>query len=302
MAPFRACFLALALLISACGQPESPAAESPAAEAPAADAPPGTDIHLFELTDQGPSHLRHVTDRAGYDNQPHFTPDGQQILFTSDRTGNMDTFAFSVESGEVTQITSTEEGEYSPTVVSGDAERFSAIRMDLDGVQELWHYPLSEGANAAPVAEIDRVGYHTWVDSDRVLFFRLGRPATLQLVTAGAADTTIIVSGVGRSLHRHPTQRASAYLVNLEDDYREIRLYDWDSGESTSVAVPLEGGQDFALEPDGSVVMAIDGILYRYTPGQMVDWEEIGDLGLKDTSRLAVSQDGSLLAVVAGRE
>ncbi|NNE69074.1 MAG: hypothetical protein HKN29_01790, partial [Rhodothermales bacterium] len=223
------------------------------------------------------------------------------ILFTSDRTGNMDTFSYAIDGGETTQVTKTAEGEYSHTVTGGDPNRFSAIRMDLDGVQELWHYPLGDGAEPMPGADIDRVGYHTWVDADRVLFFRLGRPATLQLVEAGTADTTIIASNVGRSLHQVPGRRASAYLVNVEEGYREIRVFDWDSGESGSIAVPLEGGQDFALGPDGSVLMAIDGTLYRYTPGEMVDWEEVGDLGLAGTTRLAVSPDGRLLAVVADR-
>ncbi len=278
-------------LLAACG------AETNEPET-AAEAPPGTDIHLYDLTSDGASHVTHITDRQGYDNQPHFTPDGSTVLFTSDRTGNMDTFAYNVKDGSIRQVTTTEEGEYSPTVTPRSTT-FSVIRMDLNQVQELWQYPLSGSGAASKVAMIDRVGYHTWVGSDRVLFFRLGRPATLQLVTVGTADTTIVAENVGRSLNRVPGKRASAYLINLSDESRELRTYDWDTGGSEAFAVPIEGGQDFAVAPDGSVLMAVDGVLYRYAPG--LDWEQVAELGLAGTTRLSVSPDGTLLAVVADR-
>jgi hypothetical protein len=292
---YRLLIVLLVVTLAACGgQVADPEAAN--------EAPPGTDIHLYDLSDGGASHVTHITDRQGYDNQPFFTPDGSTVLFTSDRTGNMDTFAYSVLDGSTRQVTTTEEGEYSPTVTPNSPPSFSAIRMDLNQVQELWQYPLHGSGAASQVAMIDRVGYHTWVGSDRVLFFRLGRPATLQLVTVGTADTTIVAENVGRSLHRVPGRRASAYMISLTDDSRELRMYDWDSGESEAFAVPIEGGQDFALAPDGSVLMAVDGVLYRFAPGQMADWEQVAELGLAGTTRLSVSPDGTLLVVVAVQE
>jgi WD40-like Beta Propeller Repeat len=289
--------LLLALVLSAC----SGESEAPGTADAAPDAPPGTDIHLFRLAGGTAEPEARITDLAGYDNQPYFTADGAQVLFTSDRTGNMDTFSYSLSDGTVTQVTHTAEGEYSPTTVPALPGWFSAIRMDMDGVQELWRYPLASEETPVPVAAINRVGYHTWVGNDKILFFRLGRPSTLQIVIEGTADTTVVAERVGRSLHKIPGERASSYLVTVSDDHREIRRYDWDSGESSAIAVPLEGGQDYAWTAGGALVMAIEGILYSYTPGADVDWLEIADLGLDETSRLAVSPDGTLLAVVAGR-
>ena len=79
--------------------------------------------------------------------------------------------------------------------------------------------------------------------------------------------------------------------MTVDDDYREIRRYDWDSAESEALAVPLEGGQDYAWTPDGMILMAIDGELYGYRPGVSVDWDLIADLELNGTTRLAVSGD-----------
>jgi Tol biopolymer transport system component len=273
------------------GEPPTPA--QPAS-------PPQTDIHLFALSAEGVAPVARVTDRDGYDNQPLFTPDGERLLFTSDREGQMDTFAYSPISGALERITRTMEGEYSPTVLPDDEAWFSTIRMDTAGVQELWQYPLADGTPAR-IADIDRVGYHTWIGSDRILFFRLGRPSTLQLVTKGTADTTIVATNVGRSLHRIPGEFASSYTQSSPNDYVEILRYDWETGESASLAAAIDGHQDYAWTPDGEILMAVEGVLYGYTPGESVEWREIADLGLTGTSRIAVSPDGQLLAVVAER-
>src|SRR4051812_38049645 len=53
--------------------------------------PPGTDIFLAPLSVSGAKTTVgtpvNITARAGYDNQPSFTPDGRSILFTSIRAG-----------------------------------------------------------------------------------------------------------------------------------------------------------------------------------------------------------------------
>ncbi|MBO6576251.1 MAG: PD40 domain-containing protein [Rhodothermales bacterium] len=288
--------LPLLLLLAACSTPE-PETEPAATTA----APTGSDIHLFSLSGDGAQPIARITDRDGYDNQPSFTSDGGMVLFTSDRTGNMDSWAYDVSDGSLTQLTDTPPGEYSPTVLPDEPSWFSVVRLDSTGLQTLWRHALSGDGEPALVADIDRIGYFTWVGNDRVLFFRLGSPATLQLVTEGTGDTTVVATRVGRSLHRVPGQQASSYIQVQEDDSREILRWDWNTGENSAIAVPLEGGQDYAWTPDGALVMAVEGELYRYKPGESVDWSLVADLDLDGTSRLAVSPDGTLLAVVANR-
>ena len=63
----------------------------------AAQAAPGTDIWLMPLHQQGGARpgvgpAVNLTVRAGYDNQPFFSPDGKSVYYTSQRDGQTDIF------------------------------------------------------------------------------------------------------------------------------------------------------------------------------------------------------------------
>ncbi|MFQ5767561.1 MAG: M20/M25/M40 family metallo-hydrolase, partial [Acidobacteriota bacterium] len=65
----------------------------------------------------------------------------------------------------------------------------------------------------------------------------------------------------------------------------------------------LEGREDYAWAPDGSVWMGDDSRLYRWRPGEP-DWRQVADLdadGIFGITRLAFSPDGRKLALVSRR-
>jgi hypothetical protein len=72
------------------------------------------------------------------------------------------------------------------------------------------------------------------------------------------------------------------------------------SGNSDLIANGIEGGEFHAWTPDGVLLQAHGSRLYAWIEGGVHEWVEIGDLaGVADNlSRLAVSPDGSLVAVV----
>ena len=72
------------------------------------------------------------------------------------------------------------------------------------------------------------------------------------------------------------------------------------SGISDLIANGIEGGEFHAWIPDGVLLQAHGSRLYAWIDGNTQEWVEIGDLaGVADNlSRLAVSPDGSVLAVV----
>ena len=87
-----------------------------------------SDIHLLPIAREDGQVVvtgepRAVTDRAGYDNQPYFTPDGR-LLYTSIRDGQADAYRYDPGTGRTTRVTTTPESEYSPTPIPG-ADRFS---------------------------------------------------------------------------------------------------------------------------------------------------------------------------------
>ena len=73
-------------------------------------APPRTEVYLASFT-SGPAGtvsgpLINVSQSPGYDNQPSYTPDGQAILFTSDRVDRQtDIFRYNLASKSLTRLT-----------------------------------------------------------------------------------------------------------------------------------------------------------------------------------------------------
>ena len=63
----------------------------------------------------------------------------------------------------------------------------------------------------------------------------------------------------------------------------------------------LPEAEDMCWLPDGTILMGKDDILYTFKKGKDVDWNEVASLeefGIKNITRLAISPDGTKLAVV----
>src|SRR5687768_7555969 len=83
-------------------KPTPVASAAPAPVASPTPPPPSTDIHLLPVSLRA-GHLVagtpvRVTDRAGYDNQPAFAPDGRSLYFTRIEAGNADIQRYDLKS------------------------------------------------------------------------------------------------------------------------------------------------------------------------------------------------------------
>src|SRR5688572_4596824 len=97
-------------------QPQTQTQSQPAA-------PPSTDIFLFPFENGKiiASGMRNITQRKGYDNQPHFLPDSKNLFFTSiGEDEQADIFLYDIRSATAKKITNTPESEYSPTLTPED--------------------------------------------------------------------------------------------------------------------------------------------------------------------------------------
>lgn len=287
---------ALLLMLLGCTAPE------PEGDA-ATDAAPGTDIWLFELQEEGGASLiTRITDSNGYDNQPMFSPDGRTLLFSSNRAGYVQTFAYDVATGATTQVTDTPSDKYSPTFIPGsDGAAFSVVITDTlaspSVMQGLWRFSLNDSGEPAPVAEVDWVAYFTWAGPDNVLFWRLGETPSLQLLNVADSSTEIIEEGMVLSLNPIPGQQASSYILSVDDVPAVIKRFDWATKATSDLAPGLPGSLYFNWTPDGMLLMIADGVLHGFTPGVDSDWRVLAEFGLSGDSRIAVSPDGRLMAV-----
>jgi Tol biopolymer transport system component len=81
------------------------------------------------------------------DRQPVYTPDGRWVVFSSDRTGNLDLWAVAVETGELRQLTDDPAQDWDPTV-GRDGRLFWSS--DRSGKYEIWAAE-SDGSGARQV-------------------------------------------------------------------------------------------------------------------------------------------------------
>jgi hypothetical protein len=247
-----------------------------------------------------------ITDRAGYDNQPSFLPDGHSLLYTSLREGEQtDIYRYDFKTRRTTRLTSTPEGEYSPTLMPG-GKFFSVIRVERDKTQRLWKFPLAGGEPSLVLPNIKPVGYHLWLDARTLALFILGadgKPNTLQLAPTDNSFLDTIHVNIGRALHIIPGRAAFSFVHKISPDEWLIKAFDLKTKRSTILVKTLPGSEDLAWTPDGTILMAQDSKLFQYNPAApAAEWQQIADFssaGLKKITRLALSPKGNRLALVA---
>lgn len=277
------------------------------AVAAAQTSPPATDIYLVGIAaDQDgiriTSQPRNVTNRAAYDNQPFFLPDGQSFLYTCrQEDGQMDTCRYDLASQSSEKVTQTPEGEYSPTPMP-DGKSFSVIRVESDGTQRLWKFTMGGTEPRLVLRDVKPVGYQAWGDASTVAMFILGEPPTLQVADIETNKVEKLEENIGRSLHKIPGQRAVSFVHKTTEKEWWIKRLDLTSRKASPIVKTLPGSEDYAWTPDGTLIMGKEGKLYSYRPERDQDWQEVKELtGVEGITRITVSPKGDALALVGIR-
>ncbi len=311
-----------------------PTATAPVAVPPDAP-PPDTEIFLAMLwTSNGQLHVGapiNITNSPGYDNQPSFTPDGREILFTSGRVipkapppappgltlrdGQTDIYRYDIAGRRISRVTQTPESEYSPTVMP-DGKGISVVRVEADGTQRLWSVvPSGPKIELALVlTDVKPVGYHAWIDDRTVALYVLGergQPGTLRVADITTGVSELAATGIGRSLQRMPSgaisfvQRETAADGAAQTGTIKELAYARPPGRTSAsdLVRPAANAVDpfLAWTPDGTLLMAADSRLYRWRSGEK-NWTVVANLGafgLRNVTRLAVSPKGDRIAIVA---
>jgi Tol biopolymer transport system component len=283
----------LTLSVAACAEPPAPPAASPS-----------TDIFVGQLSSVNGqltvTDVRNATDRDGYDNQPHFTPDGAGLLYTSQRDGQTDIYRLDVSTMESQPVTSTEENEYSATMMPG-GQSFSVIRGDE---QFLWSFTMAGEPIGKVFEHIIPVGYHAWSGPNAVAMFILpvdSQGITLHLADPETQDDRIITNNIGRSFNLIPGRTGISFVDKSSESWTISEL-DPSTGGTTVLAETLNGAEDHAWTPDGAIVMGSESTLHAWTSEG--GWQTVADLnesGVTEISRLAINSTGTTIAIVATR-
>ena len=281
-------------------------AQTPTPTPSPAATPPTSDIYLTFLTrDFKLGAPAKFTTHVGYNNQPSFLSDDHSILYTSIRNGQADIYQYDPAFGGTTQITNTPESEYSPTLMP-DGKNISVVRVEADGTQRLWKFPLTGGGAPSLILEnIKPVGYHWWLDKNTLALFILGgtgKPATLQIADVRTGKAEVVSENPGRILRLVPHQNKLSFVHKVSDQEWLIKTFDLKTKQTSTLIKTLPGSEDYAWTPNGALLTAKDAKIFKWNPLSDKDWVEIGDFskaGLKTLTRIAVSPKGDRIAFVA---
>lgn len=266
---------------------------------------PSSEVYLVPLTGSGPTLAagapRNITSRPGYDNQPAFSRDGRSVFYTSTRDDDQaDIYRFDIAAGISTRVTRTApESEYSASPTA-DGRAITVIRVERDSTQRLWHVPLGSGGERVLFPDTKPVGYFAQPNDSTWVLFVLGSPVTLQIGHHGRGPTEVIGRNIGRSLHRIPGTRLASVVQKGSQPWQVMTL-DPDTRALTPLVALPAGSEDVAWSDGNTLLVGRGSKLLRWTRGSG-DWTEMADYtsaGLRNITRLAVSPDGTLLALVA---
>ncbi|MFN0174486.1 MAG: hypothetical protein ACKVU0_07570 [Saprospiraceae bacterium] len=278
-----------------------------------AQSPGKTDILLFSLTTTAdsswrPEAVRFLTafNRGGYNNQPNFFGNNELWLtaqFPTDTT-QTDIIALDLLLKTQTRVTATPTtAEYSPTPMPG-GKRFSSVRVEEDGNQRLWSFPLDRSDNGRPeFPKIYNVGYHCWLRDTLVAFFIVGeneQPHTLQVVGAKGQKPLRIASNIGRCLLKRPDGKL-LFVQKATEQTWFLKTWEPKTNTQEIVLKMPAGSEDFTLLTDGTLLTGSNAKLYQFKASRDADWKEVADLskfGVKKITRLAASKDGKLAVVI----
>ncbi len=275
-----------------------------AAESAAQD-PPATDVYLaaLKIVDGRamPGAPINITRRVGYDNQPHFLGAGDRLLYTSIEEDQADIWIYDLETRERRRLTATPESEYSPTPIPGE-DAISVVRVEADGTQRLWRFPLGDGEPDLLLPKVQPVGYHAWSGSRDLVLFVLGEPPTLQHATRGDGTGKVLAENIGRALHRVPGSDSVGFIHKESEAKWTIRTVDPATGELGTLLETLSGREDFAFSPSGKLWMGDGSALYVADPKGGDGWRQVVDFTehkVTEITRIAIHPEEEWIAFVA---
>jgi Tol biopolymer transport system component len=139
---------------------------------------------------------RWLTRGASSDRQPAFSPDGRRILFSSNRSGNLDIWEMDVESGALSRITDYAGQDWDPAYTPDG--RKILWSSDRSGVFEIWE-AAADGSGARQVSHdgVDAENPTMTPDGEWILFLS-GRPQQpgAWKMRADGSEPTPLVAGV----------------------------------------------------------------------------------------------------------
>lgn len=271
-----------------------------------AQALPATDLWLTQMDKGVPFAPRKISTRNGYNNQPHFSGDGQFLYYTremalDDGTAQTDIAVFDTKTSTTAMVNRTPQSEYSPTPIPG-REAVSVIQVEADQKQRLWAIDIPTGKMDLLFANMEPVGYHAWVNDHEVAMFILGDTFTLQTARLDNSDTQLVAGNIGRSIRKHPLSNEVLFVDKSREPW-QITAFDADTTTVRNIMPLFPNGEDFTIDEQGNYWTGNGSKLYMRSVSD-TKWQLMADFkafGIQNITRLAVNLKSHQVALVSDK-
>tara|TARA_B100000809_G_C15139594_1_gene532516 strand:+ start:6146 stop:7036 length:891 start_codon:yes stop_codon:yes gene_type:complete len=269
-------------------------------------AQPNTEVFVMDLkfseNDFNIESFKNISNNPGYDSQPFFI-DNEQIVYARTYYNQTDIAKYHLKNESQINLSETKiGGEYSPQKIP-NSNYYAAVRLDTTGLQRLYKYDSDSKQYSLLFGNL-QVAYFSFYDQNRLLTSVLSG-ANLDLVYSDISkksNDTLLVK-VGRSIHKVPnTINTMSYTSVNDEGNMDIYQLDITTLESFFVSQLPIGIQDHIWLNEATLLIGSLDKLFLLDLFGNGDWKLVADLSkynIKDITRLAISPDGSKLAMVA---
>jgi Tol biopolymer transport system component len=224
---------------------------------------------------EGPG--RWLTRGSSVDRQPAFSPDGQWIIFSSNRSGNLDLWKLSPATGALRRITEDAADDWDPAFTpDGKSIIWSTSRA---GHFEIW-ICAADGTGARQVSNDGFDAENPTATPDgRFIVYNSGNPekSGIWKIRSDGSEATRIVPGTWSTPEVSPDGTFVAFRTSTEP--RSVRVARIDDGEVQRFVIDAPGGAQNGRPrwmPDGKALAftASDGhggrviLVQGFAPGQ----------------------------------
>lgn len=265
---------------------------------------PETDIWLFKVEKkEGKYNFTkpfNVTHRVGYDNQPTFSVDGKSILYVCiDSTNQADIYQYNISKKTRVNLTKSDVSEYSPTILPNGVG-FSSVVVEKDSTQRIWQFNMDGTFKTIVHENTDSVGYHTWLNADTVLYYKLTEPHSLRALDLKTNKDVWICNHPTRAFKI--TGNSSQFIYAIKDSTStQFRIYNPTLKQSTIYTSYPSINEDFIWHPELGLIKSEGSDLLKYNE-QSKSWDVLfsfSSLGINKITRFVFDLKTKQLALVS---
>jgi hypothetical protein len=265
---------------------------------------PETDIWLFKIAKKENvysfSNPLNITNRHGYDNQPTFSLDGKSILYvTIDSTNQADIYQYNISKKSSINLTKSDVSEYSPTILP-DGSGFSCVVVEKDSTQRVWKFNSDGRFHSICHEGTDSIGYHTWLNNDTLLYYKLTFPHSLRVLNIKTNEDHWLCDDPTRAFKKLGNSLRFIYAIK-DSIQTEFRIYNPTLRESILYTTYPTANEDFIWHPEFGLIKSENADLFKYNE-QSSKWEllfSFSDFGIKKITRFVFDSKTKQLAIVS---